>query len=45
MNKKTINFVTLGCAKNTVYSEYMMGLITNSNYVLVDDPADANVLS
>ena len=44
MNKKTINFVTLGCAKNTVYSEYMMGLITNSNYVLVDDPADANVI-
>lgn len=44
MNKKTINFVTLGCAKNTVYSEYMMGLIANSNYELVADPADANVI-
>lgn len=42
--KKTINFVTLGCAKNTVYSEYMMGLIANSNYELVADPADANVI-
>ena len=44
MNKKAINFVTLGCAKNTVYSEYMMGLIANSNYELVADPIDANVI-
>lgn len=42
--KKTICFVTLGCAKNTVYSEYMMGLIANSNYALVDDPVNANVI-
>lgn len=42
--KKKICFVTLGCAKNTVYSEYMMGLIADSNYVLVEEPLDANVI-
>lgn len=41
---KTICFVTLGCAKNTVYSEYMMGLVADSAYTLVDDPAQANVI-
>lgn len=42
--KKTICFVTLGCAKNTVYSEFMMGLVPDSNYTLVEDPAEANVI-
>lgn len=42
--KKKICFVTLGCAKNTVYSEYMMGLVADSNYSLVQDPAEANVI-
>lgn len=42
--KKKICFVTLGCAKNTVYSEYMMGLVNNSDYQLVEDPTDANVI-
>lgn len=42
--KKTICFVTLGCAKNTVYSEYMMGLCTDSDYILVEEPAEATVI-
>lgn len=42
--KKSICFVTLGCAKNTVYSEYMMGLVKDSDYTLVDNAADANVI-
>lgn len=42
--KRSICFVTLGCAKNTVYSEYMMGLVENSDYVLVEDPVLANVI-
>lgn len=42
--KKTICFVTLGCAKNTVYSEMMMGLVADSNYTLVADPQLANVI-
>ncbi|MDO4281118.1 MAG: 30S ribosomal protein S12 methylthiotransferase RimO [Peptococcaceae bacterium] len=44
MNKKSIAFVTLGCAKNTVYSEYMMGLVEKSDYALTDDPAQADVI-
>lgn len=42
--KKTICFVTLGCAKNTVYSEYMMGLCADSDYILVEEPAEAKVI-
>ena len=42
--KKNICFVTLGCAKNTVYSEYMMGLVTDSDYMLVEEPAEAHVI-
>lgn len=42
--KKTICFVTLGCAKNTVYSEYMMGLCADSDYILVEEPAEAAVI-
>lgn len=44
MNNKTIAFVTLGCAKNTVYSEYMMGLVKKSRYDLVENVEDANVI-
>lgn len=44
MSKKSICFVTLGCAKNTVYSEYMMGLVKNSAYELVDTPVEADVI-
>lgn len=44
MNNKTIAFVTLGCAKNTVYSEYMMGLVEKSHYDLVENVEDANVI-
>lgn len=42
--KKTICFVTLGCAKNTVYSEYMMGLCADSDYILVEEPEEAAVI-
>ena len=42
--KKTICFVTLGCAKNTVYSAYMMGLCADSDYILVEEPAEATVI-
>ena len=42
--KKTICFVTLGCAKNTVYSEYMMGLCADSDYILVEEPVEATVI-
>ena len=42
--EKSIAFVTLGCAKNTVYSEYMMGLVEKSSFVLEIDPEKSNVI-
>ena len=37
-------FITLGCAKNTVLTEYMMGIITASNYILAEDCNEADVV-
>lgn len=44
---KKIAFVTLGCAKNTVLTEYMMGLLKNTEYQVIDDliSADAVVIN
>ncbi|MDK2820541.1 MAG: ribosomal protein methylthiotransferase [Clostridia bacterium] len=39
-----IAIVTLGCPKNEVYSEYMLGVLSNSNYEFVDDPIKAEVV-
>jgi ribosomal protein S12 methylthiotransferase len=36
--------VTLGCEKNLVDSEVMMGLMTKKGYQVVDNPADADVI-
>lgn len=35
---------TLGCEKNTVDSEYAMGLLAGSGDEIVDDPAEADVM-
>lgn len=44
---KKIAFVTLGCAKNTVLTEYMMGLLKNTEYQVINDLtlADAVVIN
>jgi ribosomal protein S12 methylthiotransferase len=39
-----IGFVSLGCPKNLVDSEVMMGLSQDSGHTLTADPADADVL-
>jgi ribosomal protein S12 methylthiotransferase len=39
-----VKVVTLGCPKNTVDSEAMMGLLRQRGYTLVDDAAGADVL-
>ncbi len=44
MTKKNIAFATLGCAKNTVYTEYMMGLVEKSSFALVEDFEEAHVI-
>jgi len=42
--KKKVHLVSLGCAKNLVDSEVMLGLLEQAGYRLVDDPAEADVL-
>ncbi|PIR20932.1 MAG: 30S ribosomal protein S12 methylthiotransferase RimO [Deltaproteobacteria bacterium CG11_big_fil_rev_8_21_14_0_20_47_16] len=41
---KTVGFVSLGCARNQVDSEVMMGLMQKAGYRIVKDPETANVL-
>jgi ribosomal protein S12 methylthiotransferase len=36
-------FISLGCAKNLVDSELMIGLIRNNGYDITDDPSDAEI--
>ena len=42
--KQKFSIVSLGCARNLVDSEVMAGLLHNSNYQMVADPADADVV-
>lgn len=45
MSKKLIGFVTLGCAKNTVYTESMIGQVAHQdNYELTEKLEDAHVI-
>ncbi len=39
----TLAFVTLGCPKNTVDSEHMIGLLAQAGFRTVGDPAEADV--
>ena len=40
----TIGVISLGCAKNQVDTERMLGLLTEAGYTLTSDPAEAEVL-
>ena len=40
---RTIHFVSLGCPKNRVDTEVMLGVSDQSGCQLVDDPAQAEV--
>lgn len=44
MNKQTVYFVSLGCPKNRVDSEVMLGVAEQGGFQHVDDPADARVI-
>lgn len=44
MSKKTIHFVSLGCPKNRVDSEVMLGVAEKAGYTHVADPGAANVI-
>ena len=41
---KNLHLVSLGCAKNLVDSEMMLGILENGGYQVVQDPAAAEVL-
>ncbi len=41
---KTIHFISLGCPKNRVDSEVMLGVALGRDYVHVDAPEDASVI-
>ena len=43
MNKK-IGFVSLGCAKNLIDTETMIGILCEDGYSITADVAQANVL-
>ena len=36
-------FITLGCAKNTVLTEYMMGVRDSSKYILTENHDEADI--
>ena len=42
--EKTIHFVSLGCPKNRVDSEVMLGVARGAGYTHVDDPSEAEVV-
>ena len=44
MSKRTIHFVSLGCPKNRVDSEVMLGVAERAGYRHVDDASRANVI-
>ncbi|MDU4959714.1 MAG: 30S ribosomal protein S12 methylthiotransferase RimO [Sporomusaceae bacterium] len=39
-----IGFVSLGCAKNLVDTEVMLGILDQGGYVITDQPAEAEIL-
>ena len=41
---RTIHFVSLGCAKNRVDTEVMLGVSDQSGFTIVEDPAEAQVI-
>ena len=44
MKNKTLHIVSLGCAKNLVDSEMMLGSLELGGYQVVDDPAAADLI-
>ncbi|OFZ82527.1 MAG: ribosomal protein S12 methylthiotransferase RimO [Bdellovibrionales bacterium RIFOXYD1_FULL_53_11] len=41
---RTVHLVSLGCPKNLIDSEVMLGLLQKDGYVLTDNPAKADVI-
>ena len=41
---KTVGMIALGCVKNRVDSEQMLGMLKNAGCILTDDPAQAEII-
>lgn len=41
---KTVGMIALGCVKNRVDSEQMLGMLKNAGCILTDDPAQADII-
>ncbi|HEY1098510.1 MAG TPA: 30S ribosomal protein S12 methylthiotransferase RimO, partial [Myxococcota bacterium] len=39
-----VHFVSLGCPKNRVDAEHMLGITMAGGHVVVDDPAEADAI-
>ena len=39
-----VGFVSLGCSKNLVDTEMMIGIFKNNNFNIVNNPAEADVI-
>ena len=44
MNKKKISYVSLGCAKNQVDFEYLIGELSNYGFAAETDPAKCDAV-
>ena len=44
MNSKKIGFISLGCSKNLVDTEHMVGILKQAGYELTEDLKEANVI-
>ena len=42
--KMKVGFVSLGCSKNLIDTEMMIGVFKNNNFTIVADPAEAEVI-
>ena len=43
-NMVSVGMISLGCAKNRVDSEIMLGLLSGADYTITSDPVEAEVI-
>ena len=43
-SKKKVSLISLGCSKNLVDSEFLIGGLKNERFSIVDSPEDSNIV-
>ena len=43
MSKKRISLISLGCSKNLVDSEFLIGGLKNENFLMTDYPEESDI--